>query len=383
MRGFFLAVFAATLLGCGDSPPVGETAEPPISQTAEARQPPTIQQTENHAQTTDTAVQQVAHLPAAGLSPDLRYLPGDAFAVVIFHARRAFESAALAGLPYDELMGPALEAWSFDPREVEHWLLFFTPAVEGEALAAPYSPGAVMRFVNPVDGRKLIATRGEVREVKAGHLTYYVQTTEQPMAFFLPDERTIVFAAQKQLEKMLSPSASPNPLAGHITALRHDRDFHLLVHAERLVAAIGPQLHSPDQPLSPMIAPYIRALDDVSMIAASADLSGEQFFSVEIAARDPQAASRLQKLARESTPIVGAAYSTFRAAVVQAWRGEAAQAVLDVTDSIMARAAVEAPASGIRLTVAKPARLDDLGRRIRSAMASGTHPAIGEKGITR
>ncbi len=58
----------------------------------------------------------------------------------------------------------------------------------------------------------------------------------------------------------------------------------------------------------------------------------------------------------------------FRGAVVRAWRGDASQAVLDVTDSIMARAAAQYGETSLRIEVPKPQRLDDLGHRLRMAM---------------
>jgi hypothetical protein len=304
---------------------------------------------------------------APGEVPDVRYLPDDAFAAVVFNARRALQSRALAALPLDEILGPSLAAWNFDPREVEHWFLFFTPAVEGESLGTPYSPGAVMRFIRPVDGRKLIATRGECREARFGDATYYVQTGPQPVAFYIADERTIVFAAEKQLERMLSPGERNNLLASHLTTTDRHFDLQLHLNPQPLTPALDAVSAAARQQLSAAVVPYVEAMRDVSLITLTADLSGERLLTATVDARDPEAAARVRQLAKESRSHLQLGYSMFRGALVQAWRGEASQAVLDVTDLMMAQATVEYRETSLVLKVPKPPRLDDLGRRLRMA----------------
>jgi hypothetical protein len=123
------------------------------------------------------------------------------------------------------------------------------------------------------------------------------------------------------------------------------------------------------QQLSPAVVPYVSALHDVSMMTITADLSGDRLLSAMIEARDAPAAARLHQLAKESRPILQAGYSMFRGAIVRAWRGDASQAVLDITDSIMAQATVECRETTLRLEVPKPQRLDHLSRRLRTAMS--------------
>ncbi|MEX2138567.1 MAG: hypothetical protein WD894_04860 [Pirellulales bacterium] len=364
--GVFMALTAAIVLGCNDSaptlPPVAAFKAPVRQQLRAAVGAP--------RPAAATVVRPTAfEKPVPGEAPDISYLPDDAYAAVVFNARRAFQSQALAALPYEEIFAGSLDAWNFDPREVEHWFLFFTPAVEGEPLGTPYSPGAVMRFIKPVDGRKLISTRGEFQEAELGAKKYYVQSGEQPIAFFIADDRTIVFAARKQLEKMLSPMQSENLLARRLIELDRECDLQLLVNVEPLTLALDAVAEAAGQQLSGAVVPYVNALRDVSMITLTGDLSGERLLTATIEARDPDAAARLQRLAKESRPLVQAGYSMFRGAIVQAWRGDASQAVLDVTDSMMARAAVEYGERSLRLDVPKPRSLDDLGRRLRRALS--------------
>ena len=363
--GFFVAWMAALVLGCNESeptPPPVAAIKPPARQPAHSaeRAPPAD---------VATAVASAAEPIAAGEMPDIGYLPDDAFAAIIFNARRAFQSRALASLPYDEIFAGSMDAWHFDPREVEHWFLFFTPPVEGEPLGTPYSPGAVMRFIRPVDGRKLIATRGDFQQAQVGDKTVYLQTGEQPIAFYIADDRTIVFAARKQLEKMLSQARSTNLLARRLAELDRHCDLQVLVNVEPLAPVLDALAEAADQQLSPAVVPYVNALRDVSMMTVTADLSGSRLLTATIEAHDAPAAARLHQLAKESRPIVQAGYSMFRGAVVRAWRGNASQAVLDITDSIMAQATAQYGETALRLEVPKPQRLDDLGRRLRIAVS--------------
>ncbi len=363
------AIMAALILGCSESvpPPVAAVRAPDPDQSPSGIRAATV--AENSSQTIEQAAIPPAIVEplAPGEVPDVRYLPDDAFAAVVFNARRALQSRALAALPLDEILGPSLAAWNFDPREVEHWFLFFTPAVEGESLGTPYSPGAVMRFIRPVDGRTLIATRGECREARLGDATYYVQTGPQPVAFYIADERTIVFAAEKQLERMLSPGERNNMLASHLTATDRNFDLQLHLNPQPLTPALDAVSAAARQQLSAAVVPYVEALRDVSLITLTADLSGERLLTATVDGRDPEAAARVRQLAKESRSHLQLGYSMFRGTLVQAWRGEASQAVLDVTDLMMAQATVEYRETSLVLKVPKPPRLDDLGRRLRMA----------------
>jgi hypothetical protein len=364
--GPLAGLFTTLLLGCNESAP---TPPPVAAIKAPTQQSHTEASSTPHAAAPPVENRAVVRKVAPGEAPDVRYLPDDAFAAVVFNARRAFQSPALAALPYDEILAGSLEAWNFDPRDVEQWCLFFTPAVEGEPLLTPYSPAAVMRFIHPVDGRKLIATRGDFREATFGDTTYYLQTSAQPIAFYIPDDRTIVFAAEKQLLKMLAAKHSANPLAGRLANLDRNCDLQVLLNAEALTPALGGIAQYAGQQSSTAIVPYVNALRDMSIVTLTADLSGELVLTATVEARNPDAAARLHKLAKESRPLVQAGYSMFRGALIQAWRGEASQAVLDVTDAMMAKATVEYGETSLRLEIARPQRLDDLGRRLRMVMS--------------
>jgi hypothetical protein len=343
MRASALFGILFAITGCGRSEPATSTAQSstsPAQVWGAAVGGATYERASN--------VANAGHeRPAAGEPLDLGYVPDDAFAVLAFNARRALGSQALASLPYEELLAGSLEAWNFDPRDVEHWLLFFTPPVEGEPLDTPYSPGAVMRFVKPVDGQKLIATRGATKLVRLGGKPCYVQEVQPGTAFHVPDERTIVFAAEKQLERMLSPKApaGENPLVDFIGQSNREIDLRLAINVERL---------------SPIIN---------SMVA---DLSGEQLLTARIEARSPDAAQRLHQLARQSAPLVQVGYASLRAQILRSWVEDAAQGLLAVTDSMMARAAVRYQPTSIRLDISRPPQLDDLGRRLQVAMKRGS-----------
>jgi hypothetical protein len=365
MRFGVLVGLLFTLVGCGQSD----------SNHPTAKNPSTLEQAPNDVvaidepRTSNTANGVVQKRPAPGEPFDLGYIPGDAFAVLAVNARRAFQSQALGSLPYEELFAGSLEAWSFDPRDVEHWLLFFTPPVEGEPLDMPYSPGAVMRFVKPVDGKKLVATRGATKLVRLGGKPCYVQEVQPSTAFHVADERTIVFAAEKQLEKMLTPKAgAQNALVGHIDMPGREFDLRLAIDAEALSPIVKSLAGAQGQQTPAAMTPYLRAFDDISTITATADFSGERLLSASIAARGPEAAQRLHQLARQSAPLIQVGYASIRAQILRNWVEEAAQGVLSVTDSMMARAAVRYEPTSIQLDISRPPQIDDLGRRLQTAL---------------
>jgi hypothetical protein len=301
-------------------------------------------------------------------------LPDDAFAIIQFNSRRAFQSKALAQLPFDELFAGSLELWSFDPRDVDRWLLFFTPPVENEPLGTPYSPGAVMRFADPINARKLIETRGAVEEMQLGGKPCLVQTIEHPLAFYTPDDRTIAFGAVKQLEKMLTPTHVKNPLGARLLEAGSGFDLHLLVNIVPLTPALDAVTQAAQAQLPPATIPYVKGLRDISVIEARLNLSGERVLTARIEGRDATATARLTRLANDSGPMVQSAYTAFRSKLLRAWVADAANAVLNVTDSAMARAQVTCEPNAIRLEIPKPEQLDDLGRGIRRAIERNSVP---------
>jgi hypothetical protein len=366
MRIRVLAGFLFALAGCGQSEPSRPTTQS-LSKSAQEHGGDIARAAEAGEA---NAARAVGHArPAPGEPLELGYVPEDAFAVLVFNARRALQSQALAALPYEELLSGSLEAWNFDPREVEHWLLFFTPPVDGEPLDTPYSPGAVMRFVKPIDGQKLIATRGATKLVHLAGKPCYVQEVQPSTAFHMPDERTIVFAAEKQLEKILQPKASrQNALVELTGRSSREIDLHLAIDVEALSPLVSSLAAEPGQQPAAALLPYVRALDDVSLITATADLSGEQLLTAQIEARGPEAAQRLHQLARQSAPLVQVGYASLRAEILRAWMEEAAQGLLSVTDSMMARAAVRYEPTSIWLDISRPPQLDDLSRRLQVAL---------------
>jgi hypothetical protein len=363
--GVLVKLLLLFLAGCGQSEPVVSTT-PGSATHAQARG----DDVDGVAQHGEIGAGGIVHQrPAPGEPLDIGYIPDDAFAVLALHARRALESPALAALPYEALLAGSLEKWNFDPREVEHWLLFFTPPVEGDPLGTPYSPGAVMRFVKPVDGQKLIATRGATKLVHIAGKPCYVQEVQPATAFYVPDERTIVFAAEKQLEKMLQPrTSSNNPLVELTRQSSREIDLHLAIDLEALAPVIKSMTGAPGQQPGAAMAPYLRALDDVSMVTAAANLSGDQLLTAQIEARRPEAAQRLHQLARQSGPLVQVGYASVRAGILRSWVEDAAQGLLSVTDSMMARAAVRYEPTSIRLDIPRLPQLDDLGRRLQVAL---------------
>jgi hypothetical protein len=366
MRIGVVVALLFALVGCGRSEPAPSTAQSlktsaPVRGDEDARSAQVVEPNATGGV--------VLAKPAPGEPLDLGYVPDDAIAVLSFNARRALQSQALAALPYEELLAGSIEAWNFDPREVEHWLLFFTPPVDGEPLGTPYSPGAVMRFVKPVDGQKLIATRGATKLVHLGGKPCYVQAVQPGTAFHVPDERTIVFAAEKQLERMLLPKASRQNRLVELTGLSsRETDFHLVIDVEAFSPVISSLTGAAGQQPAAVLLPYVRALDDVSMIIAKVDLSGEQLLTAQIESRGPEAAQRLHQLARQSSPLMQAGYASLRAAILRAWVEEAAQGVLSVTDSMMARAVVRYEPTSIRLEIPRPPQLDNLGQRLQVAL---------------
>jgi len=367
-----LCLMAAFVLGCGESTSIqSESAKRDKPAIAGNKEP--IHEVSTTIPALPAANTERLETPAAGEPLELEYLPHDAFAALVFNARRAFQSKALAPLPYDELLRTSIEAWSFDPRDVEHWLLFFTPPVANEPLGTPYSPAAIVRFVRPVDGYALVARRGgELKESVSNGKRYYVQTTQPATAFYLPDDRTIVFAAEEQLKKMLSTAQVNNRLVERLQQSGMNFDLHVVVDVESLTPALDALSRFAGQQLPPTVLPYVKALGDVSMVTATIDLSGDQLLMSSIEARDAEAAKRLHQLARESQPVMQLGYSVLRGLVVRAWTHQAAQSVLDVTDPVIRRAIVVYEPDSIHITAPKPPTLDDLGRRLHMAMERNT-----------
>ncbi|HEV3262379.1 MAG TPA: DUF4339 domain-containing protein, partial [Gemmataceae bacterium] len=92
-----------------------------------------------------------------------------------------------------------------------------SPAAEAAPAVILFAPGVILRFVEAVDGKQLLARNlKEVEEKTFTGKKYYRSTREKlagaALAGYVADDRTVLWAPEPTLHKMLASSAAEGPL---------------------------------------------------------------------------------------------------------------------------------------------------------------------------
>ncbi len=161
---------------------------------------------------------------------DLSYLPSDVYAVFITHPQRIGSVPMMMPVvqfhrdmePEVEIDDVLISAFGVEfksgehPNETAQQILAVSPSPDGTdgLLDLPGILVGIFRFAEPIDGRKVIEELSEEKweEVRHDGHRYYRESDE---AFYMPDQRTIVYSEEESLlRKILSQAKSSKPASG-------------------------------------------------------------------------------------------------------------------------------------------------------------------------
>ncbi len=151
-----------------------------------------------------------AEIRAAG-PPDLTYVPAEAVAAIVVHPHQMFTAEGSDVLPAEVVTAFGLKELGFDPTQIEDALLLVTPPANGSEA----SYGVILHFAQPYPKAQMLAKLPKMTDAEeSGHK--FLKTSspipDEP-SFYLPDDRTIVYAPEPLLRKMIVAKNVDSPLA--------------------------------------------------------------------------------------------------------------------------------------------------------------------------
>ena len=257
---------------------------------------------------------QIATSNAAERVRPSAYISGDFCAVLVIHPQRIAKSPLAKPLPLDGVAGAAE---SQAPADVDVAALFETlkpekilriivvvDPVPGGNLA--FLPGVIVQYTEDIDGAAVLkALLEDAAIAKHNGKTYHrgAETdflAKLPLCGHVADDRTLVFAAEPTMKKMLSAKKTDNPLLDRMkkTTLNHD----VIVE---FVAA--PMVKAFEKKTGKTVA---EALEDdpedpigqiatmVAGVSLTLDLSGDTLLKVNVTAASDAAAVQMEVMAK-------------------------------------------------------------------------------------
>ena len=198
---------------------------------------------------------------------------------VVVYPKQLLASDELAGLPMDEWFKP-LAALGLDPRQADEAELFLDPTPGGNVL---FSFGGVVRFAQPVDGKKLVQTLSpKAKEATHEGKTYYAleeMIGSVPWAVYVADDRTVAAAPEPTLKKMLSAKGEKGPLIDRLREADADADVTAVLAVDAMRPLAGEAVKQFFQNAPPELSAGAALGDQLNAVTLSVNLTKGRHWS--------------------------------------------------------------------------------------------------------
>jgi hypothetical protein len=312
------------------------------------------------------------------------FVSPDAVAAVIAHPGRVFSSplATRAGVSREELAALVSGTVGIDLREVEELVLLLAPpSRDARGQIADSGEVWIVRNSEPIDAGRLLQTtwrpplappRPRIDEVPYEGHTYYRRSYPRSellgvdfpvQAAFFPDERSVVFAAEKRLQRLLSANEGAGPLGDRLRQTNPDHDLVAVLAAEPFRRAIGEESSKRRAALPAAIAALLTLSQDLKYATLTADLGAQTAAELALEARDAQSAAKVEEWVKKA---LAGLQATLAAAPQRASQDQAAIAVLagKLAERALAGVALTRRGDQVLVRLAKPPGMDELGTKL-------------------
>ena len=241
----------------------------------------------------------VSALPLqAAETVDLSYIPGDAVAAVVLQPRRVLTAPELAFLPVEVAVAAGQQYLGIDPTEIEQAIGIL--GISGLAQGEP-GLGVILHFAKPYDQQGVIDRLGPLTEEATHAGKHYRRALPQGgFSIFMPDERTLIFATEMQMKKILTTG---KPVDTQLTRLLQKVDTSQMAVAVLDFATVRPLVMLALQSLPPLPEPFdqfTKVPELVKWVEVSFDMKGEMRLAIKFGANDAQAAAQLKEIAERA-----------------------------------------------------------------------------------
>jgi type II secretory pathway pseudopilin PulG len=232
---------------------------------------------------------------AAATAVDLSYVPGDAFAALVFHPRRVLTAPNMQLLPIEIASAAGKKYLGFDPVEVESVVV----------VVEPPSPlpggGAVIRFTKPHAAAGLLPIlKSQTIEARLEGRSY--RRAKQPMGLsvLLADDQTLIVALEPTLRRMLRNKKQPGPskLKERLRMAQGDPDVLLIVEIAPIREMMNRLIEGTPLPLE--FVDLKKVPDLVSAVELDWTLTPEMSIALALSTASDADAAELERIVNQS-----------------------------------------------------------------------------------
>ncbi len=317
---------------------------------------------------------------------DLTYLCDDFAMAIVVNPRQIARSSLLATLPQDELLEEMIEDMQFDPRDIGRLTVFVADGSKSRE-AARASTGVIFQFGKSVDTEEVLRKMlgDDVTEGTFEGKDYLKRDnaeipaeyrSEIPvMTGYLPDDRTIVFAEETRLERMLSVERAAGPLADRLRDVDTSKDVTMVVCLDSLRGAIKEASGEISRGMPPFLAPLLKAPDLVETATLTVDLSGSTLVEVDLEANDAKSAEELEPILSTGLGVLRKFYPDARAEIIKNAGPVVTEEMMELADDVVKGISVDKKGDRVVVQLKRPRGLDDLPRLLKPAIAKAREQA--------
>jgi hypothetical protein len=319
---------------------------------------------------------------------DVSFIHADCNAAFVIQPARMAQSKLLTPEEREKIVAKGIQEADINVTKLEQVIFVLEPAAPGQAVKRPQPPrqkaprprpgmkpgqpqaqainepapvtfAMIMRFNEPVDGKKLLdKALHEADPMQVGDKTYLrskLEKTEgEPLAGYFDGQRVVLIGPQPMIAKMLVAKDVHSQLTEKLREFELDND----IFGVTLMAPFKPMLKGLTQ--APNIPPQLeqaKKLDQtLSAVKVLVNLDGDKPLQIILLGEDDASGPSLEDLARNALEMGKAFYPFIKMSIQQAAQKDAPPQAIEkffkVTDQIMQKDGITVTREGKDVTVA-------------------------------
>lgn len=371
-----LALLATVSVGCSKKGPVEPAAATSPSPGSESKSGAAV----------DSAVAQASYQSEVpGL--DISWVTDEYFAALILHPRQILSKVPLQGESRAWVDAAAADlGLSLD--DVEQLTLLVGPPEPGAAAApgASLSTCWIFRFSTAAEQKRMVEQFvGEGGREQARHQgRVYYKDEAAPVALGTPDDKTVLFASERDVKKALESARAHSVLLTRLGAVAGRPDVVGAVNAAPLRSllrrALNERTGEPAPPWARQLAEITRHLKEGTL---TADLAEAPLARLTLDAEDSQAALQLDELAQGYR----GAGSLMLTALESQWaRGEEGRdfaPLFALASEALSRVKITRQVRQVTVEAEAPPALADLPRLVEAAFVASMRGGLRQERVRR
>ncbi len=226
---------------------------------------------------------------------DLSYVSSDVVAAAVLRPNRLLTAPEVELLPTEVVIAAGKQYLGIDPLDIEQAI--FVVGLAGLPNGNP-GLGAIFHFSKPYDKQAVLDRFGATEEATYSGKRYRRAQKPDGMSLFLPDDKTLIFATEPQMKKMLSAGKVESPLVRLLREADGSKpalailDFATLKPLAMLALQ---QMAVPEE-----LQSLVHIAERMKWLGASLDLNSNLALKITIGANDSNGAQEIGQLVEQA-----------------------------------------------------------------------------------